>query len=84
MTDLPDVFIRAHPRHPWSIRMRTAIAGCRCANADFGRSRFEIVRITSPNNGAAPNRRLRSGLVPSSWAPFGSQVPAVGELGRWA
>src|ERR671922_1752852 len=43
----------------------------------------EILVMTQPwPNGAAPNRRLRLGLVPSSWALFGSQVPAVGELGR--
>ena len=40
------------------------------------------MRITPPNNGAAPNRRLRPGLVPSSLALFRSQIPAVGELGR--
>ena len=37
-----------------------------------------------PNNGAAPNRRPRSGYVPWSWSGFISQVSAVGELGRWA
>jgi hypothetical protein len=33
---------------------------------------------------AAPNRRLRWGLVPWSFGPLISQGSAVGELHRWA
>src|SRR6266581_876855 len=39
---------------------------------------------TLPNNGAAPNRRLRLGFVPWSLSGFMRQVSAVGELGRSA
>src|SRR5207237_4582149 len=39
---------------------------------------------TSPNQGAAPNRRLRLGLVPWSFGFSKSQGSAVGELGREA
>jgi len=39
---------------------------------------------TSPNNGAAPNRRLGLGLVPWSFGFSKSQGSAVGELGRSA
>jgi len=37
---------------------------------------------TWPNNGAAPNRRLRLGYVPWSLSAFMRQVSAVGEVGR--
>ena len=37
-----------------------------------------------PNNGAAPNRRLRYGPVPWSFGFFRSPGSAVGELGRSA
>ncbi len=40
------------------------------------------MRRTSPNNGAAPNRRLRLGLVPWSFETLTSQGSAVGELYR--
>lgn len=36
-TDFADLFIRAHPWHPWSICMRSVTAGGRCESADFGR-----------------------------------------------
>ena len=34
--DLPDVFIRAHPRHPWSIWIRSGIADRRWWFGRFG------------------------------------------------
>jgi hypothetical protein len=40
------------------------------------------MRITSPNKGAAPNRRLRLGLVPWSFESLMSQGSAIGELRR--
>src|SRR6266516_3702609 len=39
---------------------------------------------TSPNKGAAPNRRLRLGLMPWSFGTLTSQGSAVGELDRSA
>ena len=55
--DLPDVFIRAHPSHPWSIWMRSGIADRRRQFGDFSRRSFETMRITSPNKPDRANRR---------------------------
>ena len=66
------------------ISQRSGIAERGCGFGRISRRRFERMSTTSPNKGAAPNRRLRLGPVPWSLEALTSQGSAVGELDRSA
>ena len=76
-------FFSCIPRGP-RLSFRAAARPGRTASGDRFDLRFLSMQSTSPNKIAAPNRRLRLGPVPWSFAALTSQDSAVGELYRWA
>jgi len=77
-------FIRANPWNPWSIWMRSGIAGRRRGFEKIGRRGFERMSITSPNQPDRANRRQPLGFrEPLGEAGVSVLPAAVAHPGRW-